>query len=182
MDLRTNINLQPLSDPGPWFIALTLPGQDGKACEALRNRRYEVYRPILPATVHRGRGQLRKTVRSMFPGYLLIRDMFGQGWDWLRTVGSVHKLWIRNGALARLDDDDIAAIKGTEERLWTQEVVMENPHGFKIGQQLPVQRGPFIGQLVTIENLDDEQRIGVLIDLLGRKTRTYLPSAYLISA
>src|SRR5882672_1203908 len=182
MDLRTNLNLEPRPNPGPWFIALTLPGQDKTACDALRNRRYQVYRPFMPALISHGRGQCRQEVRSMFPGYLPIRDLYGQGWDWIRTVGAVHRLWVRNGSLAVLDDDDIAAIKGTEERLWNQQIEKKRLGDFTIGQVLPVQSGPFIGQLVTIEDLDDEHRIGVLIDLLGRKTRVYLPPAYLISA
>jgi transcriptional antiterminator RfaH len=180
MDLRTNIHLDP--DPGPWFIALTLPGQDGKACDALRNRRYQVYRPIMPALVRQRCGHSYQTVRSMFPGYVLIRDMFGQGWDWLRTVGAVRKLWVRNGSLATLDDEDILEVKKMEKHEWSKGVDVGETHDFKLGEVRVVQRGPFIGQFVTIEDLDDEQRIGVLIDLLGRKTRTYLPPAYLISA
>lgn len=175
-------DLQHANFTGPWFVARALPGQDGKARDALLARRYQPYRPTMPALRNSARGQARRSSKSMFPTYILLRDIFGIGWDSLRTISSIHRLWVFNGKLATLENDAVEAIRATEERLWKQEVESKTLDQFTIGQVLPVRRGAFFGFLAEIEALDDDQRVDVLIEIFGRKTRISMPPEHLLAS
>lgn len=44
------------------------------------------------------------------------------------------------------------------------------------GDEVRVLNGPFANFIATVEALSSPERIGVLIDLMGRKVRTSVPS------
>ena len=46
---------------------------------------------------------------------------------------------------------------------------------FRIGTQVKVTRGPFADFIANIEKYETDQRIWVLIDLMGRKTKIQIP-------
>lgn len=145
-------------------------------------RGYQPYRPLVPGLRRSVRGTTRHTVKSMFPGYVFVRDVMGRGWETLREIGAIHSRWIFNGRFATLTNDEIEAIRYTEKTLMHQKAALRERYGFKPGDVLPVQSGPFLGHLATIAGLDDKGRIDVLIDLLGRKTRITLPPEHLLIA
>jgi transcriptional antiterminator RfaH len=179
------INLADLKDcdfTAPWYVALPLPGQDKRAKDCLVHRGYQPYRPIIPTLRRQGRGVVKPTSKSMFPGYVFVRDVMGQGWEWLHRISAIHRLWVFNGRLATLDDDDVQQIRQTEERIWKQQLETKRLGDFTIGQVLPVQSGAFAGFLAEIETLDDAGRVGVLIEILGRQTRISMPPEHLLSA
>ena len=44
-----------------------------------------------------------------------------------------------------------------------------------VGDRIRVLSGPFADLVTTIETVPDAERIGILIDLMGRKVRTSVP-------
>lgn len=190
MDLRANINLQPNPNPGPWFIALTLPGQDAKACDALRNRRYQVYRPIMPKLVPDRHRRLSTKWMSMFPGYLFVIDLFSQGWEALRTAPAMrfgeHALYRKpdgNFATMKNDHPDFLRIREIEQALSTEKLEFKPESQFKVGQMVKINDGSaFTGQWKEIQSLDDEGRVCLLLSLFGRTWPAHFEPQHLISA
>ena len=46
----------------------------------------------------------------------------------------------------------------------------------KKGDQVTVLKGPFANFIATVENYEADHRIWILMDLMGRKTKTQTPS------
>lgn len=157
-----------------WHIALTQPGKDRIACEALRNRRYLVYYPILPVMVRHGRGRLRSVIRPMFPGYLFVIDTDGQGWGWLYPPQGVQYrgLLVINGRLATVDNGMVDEIKAEEQRQCTTKIKGEKiVVPYRVGDTVRVEDGPFSGLFGEVANLDDLERVCLLMSILGRDSR-----------
>jgi len=169
-----------------WHIALTEPGADRIAAEALRNRCYLVYRPILPIMVRHGRGRLRSVMKSMFPGYLFVIDNQVGSWERLRNAVGVRafgSLLMINGHLAILENGIIEMIKATEQRLCTETMKREKVNvPFHVGETVRIEDGPFVGLFGNIETLDDMQRICLLMSLFGRESRVFVPLEHLLPA
>ncbi len=49
------------------------------------------------------------------------------------------------------------------------------PADLNVGDRVRVLAGPFADLITTIETLPDPQRIGMLIDLMGRKVKASVP-------
>jgi transcription antitermination factor NusG len=74
-------------------------------------------------------------------------------------------------------------VRELEEELWNIKANSDVTNAcFKIGDQVQIKKGPWIEFCAEIETLDSDARIGVLIDLLGQRVRTFVSSSHIISA
>jgi transcription antitermination factor NusG len=174
-----------------WHIALTDPGADRNATSALRNRGYDVYRPIIPVFVKHGRGKLKTDWRSMFPGYLFVRDIRNGSWEWLRRTPGIRygnrddKAFLRvNGSFATINDEspDFRRMRLVEQDLAGTKPISEAKARFKEGDHIRVEEGPFTGLWGTIQSLDDTERVCLLMSLFGRESRVTIESSHLMPA
>jgi transcription antitermination factor NusG len=84
---------------------------------------------------------------------------------------------------AVLADEIVTVIRMKEQELCNMKPQLAAAHGFKVGQQVRIEEGPFSGYFAKIETLDDDGRIGLLMSLFGRDSRvSKFPSEYLASA
>lgn len=174
-----------------WHIALTEPGADRNAMIALRNRGYDVYRPIIPVFVKQGRGKLKTDWRSMFPGYLFVMDVRIGSWERLRNAPGIRyghhddKAFLRvNGSFATIDNDhpEFIRMRQVEQDLAGEKPMSRAQHTFKVGQSVRVEEGPFTGLWGTIQTLDDTERVCLLMSLFGRESRVTIESSHLMPA
>lgn len=188
MDCRENLPELPTSSVF-WHIARSQPGQDKLAADALRNRRYQVYRPIIPRRTNQGRYYVKNGSISMFPTYLFVLPS-PQGWESLRTAPGMmfgeNALLRLNGSIASISHNDpnrigIVQIREMEQSLWNIE---ENKHesGWQLGDLVHVRKGPYIELAGKIAGLDETGRKGILIELLTTNRRIYVSPQHLISA
>lgn len=195
MDLQA-IEASATASPLRWHIALTQPGQDLTAYQALRMRGYAVYRPVMPASQRR-HGRLANMRPSMFPGYLFVlpaaQNRFGfiGPWESLRSAPGMifgeHALLRLNGSLATIPHNDpvhggIMQIRETEERLCNIKENGESERSWKIGDQVRAQKGPFIELLGIIETLDHNKRARIISNIFGRPTLVWVELAQLSPA
>jgi len=150
-----------------WHIALTEPGKDRIAAEALRNRGYLVYRPLAPCRLSCGGNHQHIRWVSMMPGYLPVIDAIGDQWRQLRNTSGIrtHKCLLPGcGGYATLSDTAIARIRHVEQELAS--VSLDDPRvDFSMGQSVRIADGLIKG---IIENLDDREKAVVKIMLLSR--------------
>lgn len=165
-----------------WHIALIEPQAERIACHVLRARGYEVYYPAFPKKYDRYYGHVRITYRPMFPGYMFVNQS-RRGWEMLRTAPGVrthNSLLMINGRYAVLPDDEIERIAAKETEL-TNKILNPPPRElpYKVGDRVLVTDGAFADHYATIETLDDEERIALLMDIFGRETRVFASSLQL---
>lgn len=159
-----------------FYVALCRPGQDSTAEEQLWCRGYRVYRPVLPSKIITRRNKLQQAHRSMFPGYLFIKEP-DIGWNRLHgTPGMAFEpLMTMNNRLVyfREDNHDFRMIWRKQEELW--EGFDEQPKApFKVGERVRITQGPWVEFLGTIETIDKAGRIGCLVEMLRRHVRVYV--------
>jgi len=180
-----------------WHIAMMEPyatglserddGWDANACRILRWRGYEVYYPAFPKKTHTTHRVTRTIMRPMFPGYVFVNES-ASGWHWLRTTPGIRtygSLLIDSATarLAVLPLGEIDRILAAEKRLIHQILNPPPPElPYKVGDRVRVADERFAGcadPYGTIETLDEEERIAVLINIFGRPTRAYVSHEHL---
>lgn len=189
------VELLPLPRPAPeppreapdavWHILLTEPGQETTAAAGLIARRYAPYLPTFKRSERARGGAKRRVVeRPLFPGYLFLlidRAQADLRSARIRAIPGVRD-WLMVGTSAEcraiLSDREMVEVKKADARINRQKPKLP----FDVGSKVEIDDPLWVGQLGTIEQLDDHGRVRVLIDLLGRKVPVHIDVGDLRSA
>jgi transcriptional antiterminator RfaH len=152
-----------------WFVAKTQPRRERWAAENCARQGAECY---LPFTIERNvvvNGRLLSSrLKPLFPGYLFIRTLVGQ-WHFLRGTFGIADL-IRNGDTPSTISNDIIE----DLRLRESEGAVELPDAPLYAENDPVRiiEGPFQGFKGLVSGYSGNERVKVLLELMGRKVNT----------
>lgn len=159
-----------MTDQSParaWHVAQFKPNSAAIARRNLARQKFEVFLPMIETT-RRQSGKFVTRSAPLFPGYLFLRE----------TPGSAH-LGAVNGtqgitrlvALAgRPTPVPDAMIKALRARCDTQDQVQPLPD-YAPGDAVTLATGPFADFVATVERVDAEKRVWLLLDFMGRETR-----------
>ncbi|MGH6828642.1 MAG: transcription termination/antitermination protein NusG, partial [Rhizomicrobium sp.] len=154
-----------------WYAVHCRPHREGTAALHLANQHFTTFLPCRDALRRHAR-RIEKVRRPFFPGYLFIRlDTGRDRWRSINgTVGVVrlvmnddHPTPAPEGIVETL----IAACDGDGNLGWNSE--------FKVGQKVRVISGPLTDLVGELEQLTDTQRVRVLLDIMGGRTRVRIP-------
>lgn len=160
-----------------WYLVTTKPKQDELAEINLAAQGFKVYRPLC-----RVLKKCRKAIErmeSLFPRYLFVKlDNLGQDWSPIRsTKGVMHMVRFGNYP-AKITDDLVDAIKQQEQAVFNGAA----PVQYKKGDKLRVESGAFYGLDAIFENYDSDERIIVLMNILGQQQKLILQAEQLEKA
>jgi len=153
-----------------WYLVHAKPRQEEAAARGLAEQDYGVYLPRLKQR-RRVRGRLAEVVQPLFPRYLFVAP--GRPEQSVAPVDStpgVQKL-VRFGALyLPVGEDVIAALRARED-------AATGCHSLGAPQLAPgarvrIDTGPFAGFEGIFEAKAGEDRVVILLDLLGQRART----------
>lgn len=167
-----------------WHVVRSSTGADKAVREVMRRIGIEIYYPclrILKPTPrkflsHKQRKSIIPIMRTrdepLFPCYVFIKfDLKDGRWHEVFSVLGLHGLICRGGLPAELPGGTIEKLKALE----VGGIIMGNiplrEMPFRLGEAVKVVDGPFTGLDATVDQIDREGRIAVLLELLGRKTR-----------
>lgn len=155
-----------------WYLVMCKPKQDEVAQVNLAAQDYSVYRPVCRVTKKR-RNQPLEVIESLFPGYVFVQlDDRGQDWSPIRSTRGVLKM-VRFGLEpATIAPEIIDALQQQEQ----QRLHAPLEPAFKKGDSLRVEQGPLYGLEGVFEEYDSDQRIIVLMNLLGQRQKIHLPA------
>lgn len=164
---------------GGWAVVNTHPHREQAALENLARQDFRCYCPRIRKRVRHAR-RTQDVLRPLFPGYLFV-EIGPQGQHWrpiLSTLG-VRTLVRCGERLSFLDDAFIASLKLSEV-----DGAVVRRASYHVGQQVRMADGPFEGLIATIIEMDEQQRLVLLMDLLNRPVKvkvdaqnlTHLPS------
>jgi transcriptional antiterminator RfaH len=163
-----------------WFVVRTHPHAEFKALANILRQGFDVY---LPRYLKRRR-HARKTdiVQSpLFPRYLFVEmDPENTRWTALNSTIGVSELICQNGQPAEIPADVINEIRGREDERGY--VTALNQNHLKPGDRVRITEGALADRFGIFEAPSDDQRVFLLLDLLGRQVRTKLPIAALTLA
>jgi transcriptional antiterminator RfaH len=158
-------NLDP-SRPSAWLVATTKPQCDNWAAENCVAQGFIPYRPQLLRRQRRPGQPQRFTAAPLFPNYMLIA--WNENWPRLLATFGITSV-LRYGDKPSLVADHIV------RQLRQREVngIIQLPK-LSEGQRIHIVRGPFAQHSGLYQGMASQERVKVLLDVMGRKLRAFV--------
>ena len=158
-----------------WFLAQFKPNGHRIAERNLVQQGFRTFLPQHEETT-RVRGKFIAQMRPLFPGYLFVAlEMLHGGW---RAVNSTYGIT----RIVSLGKEPTPVPLGLVSQLMLrcdQEGKLLPPKILKRGDQVMIAKGPFMNMIATIESVDPDRRVWVLMDIMGGQTRVAVDASQL---
>ena len=155
-----------------WFILQYKPNAHRVALRNLQRQGFETFLPMHEVTQKKST-KFVLDVRPLFPGYMFVAfELENAPWRKINSTMGVSRLVSFDGQPRALPPD---LVSGLMLRCDASGKILP-PVLPSAGDEVRVLNGPFANFIATVEALSGPERIGVLIDLMGRKVRTSVPS------
>ena len=156
-----------------WFVVHTQPNGEQKAVFHLLRQGFQ---PYLPRYLKRRRHARRVewVQRPLFPRYLFVRlDLECARWRAINSTVGVSHLICDGPRPAALADRIVDEIRTREDDSGL--IALNAPERFRPGQAVRIDVGAFDDHVGLFEAASDNDRVTVLLSLLGRHVRVNLP-------
>lgn len=151
----------------PWYLALCRPNQNHIASRNLTKAGFDVFMPRHRAS-WRWRGQHVDGWRPVFGGYLFFSmDPATPRWREVKSMPGIGSL-VTSGQHSPAQVPS-AVVTGLMLRCDTEGCLIPEAD-FRAGEAVRLTCGPFAGFVGTIEKIDPQRRIHMLLNMLGRDT------------
>jgi len=157
------------NDPGllRWFLVQVKPNGSQRAQCNLSRQKVPFFCPLEPAT-RKVRGRFQEVWRALFPGYLFVRfNPATAPWRKINNTWGVARLVAFGDDGPKPIPDCLIA--GLLARCDSSGHLLP-PEMLKPGDNVRIINGPFAEFTTTIQQVSPDQRIWVLLDLMGRET------------
>ena len=151
-----------------WYLVYAKPRQEQLAKDNLDRQGYSTYLPLLRTPRKRlGRRIIR--IEPMFPRYFFIHlDTETDNWAPIRSTLGVTTL-VRFGMMpSPVPDDLIEILRHRDDSVGVQDIPM---HEFQRGQKVRIEEGPFMGYEGILLAETSQQRVMVLLDIVGKSAK-----------
>lgn len=153
-----------------WCVGRTEARREDLAEKSIRGLGFLVYVPRFKITVRDWRRRHRGMIeveRPLFRGYLFTRlDQEADPWGSVQSARGMKELLHTDRKLKFVPD---ALVEQMMQREGLNFNISRRGEPFKRGEVVQVQDGPFAWFFGAVATIDDNHRITVLLDLLGRK-------------
>jgi transcriptional antiterminator RfaH len=163
-----------------WYVAQTRPHSENKASVHLRRQGFEVYLPrYLKQRRHARR--VDTIAKPLFPNYLFVAvDLSTQRWLSIQSTIGVSRL-VRDGDRpAPVPQQIIDTLRSHEDDHGL--IRLQRAPRFMPGDKVRVVGGAFSDCLGLYEGMSGEDRVKILLELLGRKVRVVVDSGVIDAA
>ncbi len=155
-----------------WYVVHTKARQEISARNHLERQSFRTYLPLIQAPRRRC-GQWQSLADPMFPGYLFVNlNIESQNIAPIRSTRGVI-------GLVRFGNQTCPVPDGLVEALIRLQPDAERPLDFtqlfRLGAEVEIVDGPFIGLKAIVESNSSQERVHVLLNLLGKSSRLTLP-------
>ena len=150
-----------------WFILQFKPNAHHQAIKNLNRQGFETFLPFHDTT-SRKLSRFINTSKPLFPGYMFIKfDRTEPKWHTINNTYGVSRLITFNSILKSIPS---SFVDGLMKRYDSSGKLLPIKK-LKKGDQVTVLTGPFANFIAIVEKYEADQRIWILIDLIGRKTK-----------
>lgn len=150
-----------------WFVAQMKPNCASIAQDNLRRQGFETFLPMEEQTSQR-QGKFVTILRPLFPGYIFVAFDVALGhWRAVNSTIGITRL-VRFGAEPVSVPSEL--VSQLVQRCDATGKLMPPPP-VKPGDQVTLTKGPFASFVAEVEKIAPDQRVWVLMDLLGSRTR-----------
>ena len=155
-----------------WYIIRLKPNSHFRAKKNLNQQGFETFLP-LNDTTSRKSSRFINTSKPLFPGYMFIKfDRTESEWHKINSTYGVSRLITFNSILKSIPTIFVDHLMKRYD-LSGKLIPIEK---LKKGDHVTVLKGPFANFIATVEKYETDQRIWILMDLMGRKTKIHTTS------
>ena len=155
-----------------WFVLKFKSNSHHIAAKNLNRQGFETFLPLHDTTSRRT-SRFINTRKPLFPGYMFIRFNKAESeWHKINNTYGVSSLITFNSILKSIPTIFIDHLMKRYD-LSGKLIPIQK---LKKGDQVTVLKGPFANIIATVEKYEADQRIWILMDLMGRKTKIQTPS------
>lgn len=158
-----------------WYLLFTKPREDARAQTHLLNQGYDIFRPLLR---HHSlvKGVQKTVVESLFPRYIFIQlDQESSNWARLRSTRGVASMVSFNQEPAVVPDELIDDLLKQVDAECVIDHTLVQPSLFRQGEEVEVIDGSFYGLRAIVKAQSGEERVVVLLNMLGSQQALTLP-------
>ena len=155
-----------------WFILQFKPNSHHKAATNLNRQGFETFLPLHEITSRKA-SRFITAAQPLFPGYMFITfDKEESKWHKINNTYGVSRLVTFNSILKPIPTTFVNNLMKRYDLSGKLLPIKK----LKKGDQVKVLQGPFSNFIATVETYETDQRIWILLDLMGRKTKIQTPS------
>ena len=155
-----------------WFILQFKYNSHHQAVKNLNRQGFETFLPLHDTTSRR-LSRFVSTSKPLFPGYMFIRfDRAESEWHKINNTYGVSRLITFNSTLKSIPTSFVDSLMMRYDLSGKLLPIKK----LKKGYHVTVLKGPFANFIATVEKYEADQRIWILMDLMGRKTKIITPS------
>lgn len=151
-----------------WYLVQAKPNRHFIAATNLRKQGFEVFLPLITKTTRKA-GKFVKKTTPLFPSYLFMGTISEKiSWKSINSTRGVSKA-VTLGNTYRSINTRI--IDGLRNRCDNKDII-KNGLDVISGDRARIAVGPFSNFICEVQNIEENQRVWVLIEILQRKIHT----------
>ena len=163
-----------------WFVVHTHVRAENKAFAQLTRQRFPAYLPRYLKRRHHAR-RWEWVAAPLFPRYLFVAlDLARDRWRAVHSTFGVRELVCAGDHPLPVPAEVVEGIRACEDEHGFVAINSDSP--FRKGDPVRVTDGAFTGIVGLFERESDEERVVVLLDLLGRHVKVQMPLAVVSAA
>ena len=165
-----------------WYLLATKPREDERAQLHLENQGYELFRPQV-RKFRISQGKQVPVIEPLFPRYIFISlDELMSNWSRIRSTRGVSQLVRFAEMPAVVPDQVISMLRKQCDADDIIDLTGENPFVFNAGDEIEITGGSFKGIRAIIKEQTGEDRVLLLLDLLGKTQELEIPISHVKSS
>ena len=154
------------------FILQFKPNAHHQANRNLNRQGFDTFLPLHDTTLRKS-SRFINTTRPLFPGYMFIRfDKADSKWRKINNTYGVSRLIAFNSILKSIPTTFVDSLMMRYDLSGKLLPIKK----LEKGDHVTILKGPFTNFIATVEKYEADERICILMDLMGRKTKIQTPS------
>ncbi|MEM6889907.1 MAG: transcriptional activator RfaH [Pseudomonadota bacterium] len=152
-----------------WYIAQLKPGGFERAKTNLHRQGFASFMPLRANSARRN-GKIRQFQAALFPGYLFVQVLPDQqNWRAINSTYGISRLVsLSGGHPTKVPEELMSALFARTDN----QGLLSAPDDLMPGQTVRIIAGPFAQSIAEISALKPNDRVGLLMELMGRSVRT----------
>ena len=150
-----------------WYLLQTKPNAYITACENLRWQGFNVFLPLITTTTKKN-GKFLDIKTPLFPGYIFMGTSINPiPWKSVNGTRGISKAVTLDGVYRSVSAHVIVGLQSRCD----ENGIIKKLNDIAPKDRAKIERGAFAEFICTVEQIKDDQRAWVLIDLLQQQTR-----------
>tara|TARA_B100001250_G_C19792082_1_gene786998 strand:+ start:325 stop:840 length:516 start_codon:yes stop_codon:yes gene_type:complete len=155
------------SSPSNWFVAQYKPNAYFLAKRNLEMQGLKTFLPLVEITKRKNKS-FSTELKPLFPGYIFISfNLKDFRWSSVNNTVGLTRLIVSNNTPQSVPEDFINDLKLRCD--YGGKLLHKST--LQVGKKVEVMKGPFTEMIGSIESIHPKERITLLFEILGRKTK-----------